>query len=162
MGGSVSSPLTLCTNNIIRPTTTATAMCTPTSIHRVPHVLTVAGIQADLKTCAALGVYCSTVLTAVTAQNTVGVQGIHSMQTFVAAQLRSVLSDMQVDVVSNVLQSFYNPTNRSASVPIVSPSAAAAPSVVRHNTSTPRSNEWKASLQSDSVLCLPQNPLLLL
>ena len=49
---------------------------------RIPHVLTVAGsdsgagagIQADLKACAALGVYCSTVITAVTAQNTVGVQ----------------------------------------------------------------------------------------
>lgn len=49
---------------------------------KVPHVLTVAGsdsgagagIQADLKACAARGVYCSTVITAVTAQNTVGVQ----------------------------------------------------------------------------------------
>lgn len=49
---------------------------------RVPHVLTVAGsdsgagagIQADLKACSARGVYCSTVITAVTAQNTVGVQ----------------------------------------------------------------------------------------
>lgn len=49
---------------------------------KVPHVLTVAGsdsgggagIQADLKTCAARRVYCSTVITAVTAQNTVGVQ----------------------------------------------------------------------------------------
>lgn len=49
---------------------------------KTPHVLTVAGsdsgagagIQADLKTCAARGVYCSTVITAVTAQNTVGVQ----------------------------------------------------------------------------------------
>ena len=49
---------------------------------RVPHVLTVvgsdsgagAGIQADLKACAARGVYCSTVITSVTAQNTVGVQ----------------------------------------------------------------------------------------
>lgn len=48
----------------------------------IPHVLTVAGsdsgagagIQADLKACAARGVYCSTVITAVTAQNTVGVQ----------------------------------------------------------------------------------------
>ncbi|KAK9154935.1 hypothetical protein Sjap_002415 [Stephania japonica] len=99
------SPLVLCTNSSsIRPTTMA--MCTPT--HRVPHVLSVAGsdsgagagIQADLKACAALGVYCSTVVTAVTAQNTVGVQGIHPVpETFVAAQLRSVLSDMQVDVV---------------------------------------------------------------
>lgn len=49
---------------------------------RIPHVLTVAGsdsgagagIQADLKACAARGVYCSTVITAVTAQNTLGVQ----------------------------------------------------------------------------------------
>lgn len=58
---------------------------TAASILRVPHVLTVAGsdsgagagIQADLKACLARGVYCSTVITAVTAQNTVGVQVIH-------------------------------------------------------------------------------------
>ncbi|XP_009766916.1 thiamine biosynthetic bifunctional enzyme TH1, chloroplastic isoform X1 [Nicotiana sylvestris] len=75
---------------------------------RVPHVLTVAGsdsgagagIQADLKACAARGVYCSTVITAVTAQNTVGVQGVNIVpEDFVAEQLRSVLSDMHPDVV---------------------------------------------------------------
>ncbi|KAK6945629.1 Thiamine phosphate synthase/TenI [Dillenia turbinata] len=75
---------------------------------RVPHVLTVAGsdssagagIQADLKACAARGVYCSTVITAVTAQNTVGVQGVHAVpEDFVGEQLKSVLSDMPVDVV---------------------------------------------------------------
>nr|GMC87836.1 thiamine biosynthetic bifunctional enzyme TH1, chloroplastic isoform X2 [Ipomoea batatas] len=75
---------------------------------RVPHVLTVAGsdsgagagIQADLKACAARGVYCSTVITAVTAQNTVGVQGVHIVpEDFLAEQLRSVLSDMHPDVV---------------------------------------------------------------
>ncbi|OMO74243.1 Thiamine phosphate synthase [Corchorus capsularis] len=75
---------------------------------KIPHVLTVAGsdsgagagIQADLKACAARGVYCSTVITAVTAQNTVGVQGVSNVpEDFVAEQLRSVLSDMQVDVV---------------------------------------------------------------
>ncbi|XP_074275015.1 thiamine biosynthetic bifunctional enzyme TH1, chloroplastic [Silene latifolia] len=75
---------------------------------KIPHVLTVAGsdsgagagIQADLKACAALGVYCSTVITAVTAQNTVGVQGVNILpEEFVAEQLKSVLSDMQVDVV---------------------------------------------------------------
>lgn len=55
-----------------------------TSDNKVPHVLTVAGsdsgagagIQADLKACAARRVYCSTVITAVTAQNTHGVQVI--------------------------------------------------------------------------------------
>ncbi|KAA8536560.1 hypothetical protein F0562_029038 [Nyssa sinensis] len=75
---------------------------------KVPHVLTVAGsdsgagagIQADLKACAARGVYCSTVITAVTAQNTVGVQGVNIVpDDFVAEQLKSVLSDMRVDVV---------------------------------------------------------------
>lgn len=52
---------------------------------KIPHVLTVAGsdsgagagIQADLKACAARRVYCSTVVTAVTAQNTVGVQVVY-------------------------------------------------------------------------------------
>lgn len=75
---------------------------------KIPHVLTVAGsdsgagagIQADLKACAARGVYCSTVITAVTAQNTVGVQGVNIVpEDFVAEQLKSVLSDMHVDVV---------------------------------------------------------------
>ncbi|XP_073049127.1 thiamine biosynthetic bifunctional enzyme TH1, chloroplastic isoform X2 [Primulina eburnea] len=75
---------------------------------RVPHVLAVAGsdsgagagIQADLKTCAARGVYCSTVITAVTAQNTVGVQGVSIVdEEFVGEQLKSVLSDMCPDVV---------------------------------------------------------------
>ncbi|RVW28184.1 Thiamine biosynthetic bifunctional enzyme TH1, chloroplastic [Vitis vinifera] len=63
-----------------------------------------AGIQADLKACAARGVYCSTVITAVTAQNTVGVQGVNIVpEDFVAEQLKSVLSDMHVDVVSQNL-----------------------------------------------------------
>ncbi|KAK9677997.1 hypothetical protein RND81_11G181100 [Saponaria officinalis] len=75
---------------------------------KIPHVMTVAGsdsgagagIQADLKACAALGVYCSTVITAVTAQNTAGVQGVHILpEDFMAEQLKSVLSDMEVDVV---------------------------------------------------------------
>ncbi|KAI3902702.1 hypothetical protein MKW92_002500 [Papaver armeniacum] len=78
------------------------------SKQKIPHVLSVAGsdsgggagIQADLKTCGARGVYCSTVITAVTAQNTIGVQGVNLVpEEFVAEQLRSVLSDMQVDVV---------------------------------------------------------------
>uniref|UniRef100_A0A0E0BPZ7 Uncharacterized protein n=1 Tax=Oryza glumipatula TaxID=40148 RepID=A0A0E0BPZ7_9ORYZ len=73
-----------------------------------PHVLTVAGsdsgggagIQADIKACAALGAYCSSVVTAVTAQNTAGVQGIHVVpEEFIREQLNSVLSDMSVDVV---------------------------------------------------------------
>ena len=56
-----------------------------------------AGIQADLKTFTALGVYGASVLTALTAQNTRGVQGVLAIEpSFVAEQLRSVLSDLHV------------------------------------------------------------------
>ena len=59
-----------------------------------------AGIQADLKTFSALGVYGSSVLTALTAQNTLGVQGIHPVDpAFVRRQMDSVLGDLAVDAV---------------------------------------------------------------
>lgn len=59
-----------------------------------------AGIQADLKTFSALGVYGASVITALTAQNTLGVQGIHDIPPdFVTAQMRSVFSDLKVDAV---------------------------------------------------------------
>lgn len=56
-----------------------------------------AGIQADLKTFSALGVYGASVITAITAQNTFGVQGFAPVDaTLVAQQMESVLSDLQV------------------------------------------------------------------
>jgi len=59
-----------------------------------------AGIQADLKTFGALGVYGLSVLTAVTAQNTVGVQGVHELPPdFVALQMDAVLHDIGADAV---------------------------------------------------------------
>ena len=59
-----------------------------------------AGIQADLKTFTALGVYGASVITALTAQNTVGVTGIHNVPvTFVEAQFASVISDLNVAAV---------------------------------------------------------------
>lgn len=59
-----------------------------------------AGIQADLKTFSALGVYGASVITALTAQNTLGVQGIHDVPAeFVARQIRSVLDDLAVRAV---------------------------------------------------------------
>jgi len=59
-----------------------------------------AGIQADLKTFTALGVYGASVITALTAQNTRGVQGIHPVPpAFVAQQLDSVLSDLAVGAI---------------------------------------------------------------
>jgi len=59
-----------------------------------------AGIQADLKTMLALGVHGMTVVTAVTAQNSVGVQGYWELPPpAVRAQLDSVLSDIGVQAV---------------------------------------------------------------
>jgi hydroxymethylpyrimidine/phosphomethylpyrimidine kinase len=59
-----------------------------------------AGIQADLKTIAANGCYGMSVITALTAQNTTGVTGIHAVPVdFVAAQMEAVLSDIGVDAV---------------------------------------------------------------
>ena len=56
-----------------------------------------AGIQADLKTFTALGVYGASVLTALTAQNTRGVDAVHPVPPdFVTAQLSSVFSDLTV------------------------------------------------------------------
>jgi len=59
-----------------------------------------AGIQADLKTFSAFGVYGASVITALTAQNTMGVQGIHDVPpAFVAQQIDSVFSDLSVNAV---------------------------------------------------------------
>ena len=68
----------------------------------IPKALTIAGsdsgggagIQADLKTFSAFRVFGMSVITAVTAQNSLGVQGVENLPpAFVALQLRSVLSD---------------------------------------------------------------------
>lgn len=59
-----------------------------------------AGIQADLKTFSALGAYGTSVITALVAQNTQGVQSLYRIEpAFVAAQLDSVLSDVRIDAV---------------------------------------------------------------
>lgn len=74
----------------------------------IPRALTIAGsdsgggagIQADLKTFAALGVYGMSAISALTAQNTVGVQGVVELEPeFVALQIRSVVADIGVDAV---------------------------------------------------------------
>ena len=75
---------------------------------RIPKALTIAGsdsgggagIQADLKTFAALGVYGMSAITAVTAQNTCGVLGVEELSpAFVALQVEAVATDIGVDAV---------------------------------------------------------------
>ena len=77
-------------------------------VSHVPRAMTIAGsdsgggagIQADLKTFAALGVYGTSVITAITAQNTVGVTGVHEVPVdMVADQIEAVVSDIGADAV---------------------------------------------------------------
>ena len=59
-----------------------------------------AGIQADIKTVTMLGGHAMTAVTAITAQNTVGVQGVHAIPAdMVIAQIDSVVSDIGVDAI---------------------------------------------------------------
>lgn len=59
-----------------------------------------AGIQADIKSCSANGVYAATAITAVVDENTVGVTDVHPVpDDFVAGQIRSVLGDVGADAV---------------------------------------------------------------
>ena len=74
----------------------------------IPNVLTIAGsdpsggagIQADLKTFAALGAYGAAVMTALTAQNTRLVSGVHLVPAeFVAAQIDTLFADVRIDAL---------------------------------------------------------------
>ena len=59
-----------------------------------------AGIQADLKTFTAFGVYGASVITALTAQNTQGVRGVETVSpAFVVAQMDAVLEDLEVGAI---------------------------------------------------------------
>jgi hydroxymethylpyrimidine/phosphomethylpyrimidine kinase len=75
-----------------------------------------AGIQADLKTFAARGVYGTSALTAITAQNTLGVSGVLELPTeIIAAQIDAVLADIGTDAAK---------TGMLSSVPIIETVAA--------------------------------------
>lgn len=76
--------------------------------HQYARVLTIAGsdsgggagIQADLKTFSALGCYGMSAITALTAQNTIGVQGILAIPAdFLKSQIQSVVDDIGVDAI---------------------------------------------------------------
>lgn len=88
--------------------TPATGSASDDTLFRYPRVLSIAGsdsgggagIQADLKTMSALGCYGMTAITAITAQNTLGVTAIHGVPPpILKAQLQAVLDDIGVDAV---------------------------------------------------------------
>lgn len=59
-----------------------------------------AGIQTDLKTFAACGVYGMSVITAITAQNTIGVLGVENVsEKMVKEQIRAIFEDIEIDAV---------------------------------------------------------------
>jgi hydroxymethylpyrimidine/phosphomethylpyrimidine kinase len=100
-----------------------------------------AGIQADLKTFAELGVYGMSVVTALTAQNTIGVHGVHEVPAdFVSQQLDVVLSDIGADVVK---------TGMLASEPII---AAVARALAAHEVTRLVVDPVCASKHGDALL----------
>ena len=83
-------------------------MVLPSDTTQTPIALTIAGsdsgggagIQADLKTFSALGVYGASVITALTAQNTVSVTAIEDVSpAFIGRQIDAVLSDLSVKAI---------------------------------------------------------------
>lgn len=79
-----------------------------TASRSIPNALTIAGsdpsggagIQADLKAFSALGAYGTSVITALTAQNTRGVTGVHPVPAeFITAQLETLFDDVAIDAV---------------------------------------------------------------
>lgn len=87
---------------------TDTLLNTPNHSLRQAHILTIAGsdsgagagIQADLKTFAAMGAYGCSAITAITAQNTLGVNGVHAVPgDMIEAQCDAVFADIRIDAV---------------------------------------------------------------
>ncbi len=86
-----------------------------------------AGIQADLKTFAALGVHGASAITALTAQNTRGVSAVHAPPPdFVAAQIEAVLSDLDIRAIktgmlysAEIISAVADVLGRSSAIPLV-------------------------------------------
>ena len=90
------------------PSTAASTEPAPAARKRYARVLIIAGsdsgggagIQADLKTCSALGCYGMTAITAITVQNTLGVSGIHGIPVdILRGQIDAVVEDIGADAV---------------------------------------------------------------
>ncbi len=86
-----------------------------------------AGIQADLKTFSAIGIYGASAITALTAQNTTGVAAIHAVPPeFVSAQIEAVTSDIAVDAIkigmlanAGIIAAVAASLTRLAAIPVI-------------------------------------------
>lgn len=108
-----------------------------------------AGVQADLKTFSALGVYGASVLTALTAQNTRAVTAVHDVPAaFVRAQLRAVFDDLNVAAVKIGMLS------QAAVIAVVAEELAARPDLPVVLDPVMLSKSGAALLQPDAVQAL--------
>ncbi|KAH8070577.1 hydroxymethylpyrimidine kinase [Aureococcus anophagefferens] len=95
-----------------------------------------AGLQADVKACAALGCYSANAVSALTAQNTVGVHGVFGVPpAFVLAQMDAVLDDIAPDAAK---------TGMLATVDVIEPSPGASPRPWRR-AAWRRASSWTRS-----------------
>lgn len=86
-----------------------------------------AGIQADIKTMSALGCYASSVITAVTSQNTTGVNGVYTLPgSVVASQIESVMGDINVNAVkigmvsdASAINAIFNTLMEYPTIPVI-------------------------------------------
>lgn len=86
-----------------------------------------AGVQADLKTFAALGVHGTSAITALTAQNTLGVRAVHAPPAdFVGAQIEAVLADFDIRAIKTgmlysaaIVETVADHLDRSPEIPLV-------------------------------------------
>ncbi len=86
-----------------------------------------AGLQADIKTVTALGGYAATAVTALTAQNTLGVHGVVAVDPdFIVAQMRAVLDDLGADCIKTgmlhsvaVIEAVAGELERHGEIPVV-------------------------------------------
>lgn len=86
-----------------------------------------AGLQADIKSVSANGAYAATVTTALTAQNTIGVQAIHSIPVnFIEAQLSSIFTDINVQAIkigmlykSSIVNTVAKYLKSQANIPVI-------------------------------------------
>ena len=105
-----------------------------------------AGIQADLKTFSALGAYGTSVVTALTAQSTQGVTGVHPVPVgFVREQWRTLLSDVQVDAIGRLCRCRrWRYASTTGPARAASASAHGCASVIGHLRARPRSRRAAA------------------
>lgn len=101
-----------------------------------------AGIQQDLKTITALGQYGATVITALTAQNTLGVQAVEPVSgEMVARQIRSVMDDLEVKAI------------KIGMIPTLEVAKAIVEQVTNYKLQiTPLSNETSLNIVWDPVM----------